>query len=119
MAESGGPEDQKPQSDEARSAFAPPAGTSHPASPPEEDHPTSEFALPTGVHQDQGGPAASGGGSGSGTNSDTLSSAFTPPSTYNAQQSPPAFTPAQGIPMVRLTKEAPGRTGCARCCGCR
>ncbi|MFI7088715.1 threonine/serine exporter ThrE family protein [Streptomyces anulatus] len=107
VAESGGPEDQKPQSDEARSAFAPPAGTSQPASPPEEDHPTSEFALPTGVHQDQGGPAASGGGSGSGTNSDTLSSAFTPPSTYNAQQSPPAFTPAQGIPMVRLTKEAP------------
>ncbi|MGW5071164.1 threonine/serine exporter family protein, partial [Streptomyces cyaneofuscatus] len=31
-------------------------------------------------------------------------SAFTPPSSYNAQQAPPAFTPATGIPMVRLTK---------------
>lgn len=63
--------------------------------------------MPTGVHQEQAGPAGSGGGPGGGSNSDTLSSAFTPPSTYNAQQAPPAFTPAQGIPMVRLTKEAP------------
>ncbi|MFE6913958.1 threonine/serine exporter family protein, partial [Streptomyces rubiginosohelvolus] len=86
VAESGGPEDQKPQSDEARSAFAPPAGTMHPVSPPEEDHPTSEFAIPTGVQPEQHGPAGSGGGSGGGSNSDTLSSAFTPPSTYKAQQ---------------------------------
>ncbi|MFJ4964873.1 hypothetical protein EES43_12410 [Streptomyces sp. ADI96-02] len=107
VAEPGGPEDQKPQSDEARSAFVPPAGTSQPASPPEEDHPTSEFALPTGVHPDPNGPGGPGGGPAGGSPSDALGSAFTPPRTYNAQQSPPAFTPAQGIPMVRLTKEAP------------
>ncbi|MGW5068522.1 threonine/serine exporter family protein, partial [Streptomyces cyaneofuscatus] len=104
VAESGGPEDQKPQSDEARSAFVPPAGTMQPVSPPEEDHPTSEFAIPTGVHPEASGSGGSGGGSTGGPNSDTLSSAFTPPSSYNAQQAPPAFTPATGIPMVRLTK---------------
>ncbi|MGW9034278.1 threonine/serine exporter family protein, partial [Streptomyces sp. NPDC055721] len=42
------PEDRKPQSDEARSAFVPPAGVEQP-SPPEEEHPTSEFALPQGL----------------------------------------------------------------------
>ncbi|MEV5680009.1 threonine/serine exporter family protein [Streptomyces sp. NPDC052164] len=117
VAESGGPEDQKPQSDEARSAFVPPAGTGRPTSPPEDDQPTSEFAVPPGLQTDAPGGAGpgsgsgsgggSGGGSGSGSNSDTLSSAFAPPLTYSAQHSPPAFTPAQGIPMIRLTKEAP------------
>ncbi|RBL79469.1 threonine/serine exporter family protein, partial [Streptomyces cavourensis] len=61
----------------------------------------------TGVHPEPGGTQGSGGGSGGGSQSDTLGSAFTPPSTYRAQQAPPAFTPAQGIPMVKLTKEAP------------
>ncbi|MFI8816877.1 MULTISPECIES: threonine/serine exporter ThrE family protein [unclassified Streptomyces] len=119
VAESGGPEDQKPQSDEARSAFVPPAGTGRPTSPPEDDQPTSEFAVPPGLQTDapggsgpgsgsgSGSGGGSGGGSGSGSNSDTLSSAFAPPLTYSAQHSPPAFTPAQGIPMIRLTKEAP------------
>ncbi len=110
MAEQGGPEDQKPQSDEAHSAFVPPAGLDQPTAPPEDDHPTSEFALPAGLHNDpsaasgQGQGSASGSGQGSGP--DSLSSAFVPPSGYNAQQQP-AFTPAHGIPMVRLTKEAP------------
>lgn len=119
VAESGGPEDQKPQSDEARSAFVPPAGTGRPTSPPEDDQPTSEFAVPPGLQTDapggsgpgsgsgSGSGGGSGGGSGSGSNSDTLSSAFAPPLTYSSQHSPPAFTPAQGIPMIRLTKEAP------------
>lgn len=117
VAESGGPEDQKPQSDEARSAFVPPAGTGRPTSPPEDDQPTSEFAVPPGLQTDapggsgpgsgSGSGGGSGGGPGSGSNSDTLSSAFAPPLTYSAQHSPPAFTPAQGIPMIRLTKEAP------------
>ncbi|MCX4676288.1 threonine/serine exporter family protein [Streptomyces sp. NBC_01433] len=117
VAEPGGPEDQKPQSDEARSAFVPPAGTGRPASPSEDDQPTSEFAVPPGLHSDapggsgpgsgSGSGGGSGGGPGSGSNSDTLSSAFAPPLTYSAQHSPPAFTPAQGIPMIRLTKEAP------------
>lgn len=110
MAEPGGPEDQKPQSDEARSAFVPPAGVGRPAGPPEEDHPTSEFALPAGLPtepQGSGSGPGSGSASGSGSGSDTIGSAFAPPRTYSARESPPAFTPAHGIPMVRLTKEAP------------
>lgn len=104
MAEQGGPEDQKPQSDEARSAFAPPAGVDKPAAHGEDDHPTSEFALPPGLHTD---PSAPGAGTGGGSGSDTLTSAFVPPRAYSAQHAPPAFTPAHGSPMIRLTKEAP------------
>ncbi|WP_326792491.1 threonine/serine exporter family protein [Streptomyces sp. NBC_00841] len=112
VAEPGGPEDQKPQSDEARSAFVPPAGVGRPAAPSEDDHPTSEFALPAGLTtESQGSGSGPGSGSasgpGSGSGSDTIGSAFAPPRTYNASQSPPAFTPAHGIPMIRLTKEAP------------
>ncbi|MGW1816308.1 threonine/serine ThrE exporter family protein [Streptomyces sp. NPDC002125] len=110
VAEQGGPEDQKPQSDEARSAFVPPAGVEQPP-PLEDDHPSSEFALPAGLHTEPssapGSAPGSGSGPGGGSASDTLSSAFVPPSGYNAQHPPPAFTPAHGIPMVRLTKEAP------------
>ncbi|MFD3654421.1 threonine/serine ThrE exporter family protein [Streptomyces sp. 24-1644] len=109
VAEQGGPEDQKPQSDEARSAFVPPAGVDQPAAPVEDDHPTSEFALPTGLHTDPSGAPGTGpgSGSGSGSGSDTLTSAFVPPRAYSAQHAPPAFTPAHGSPMIRLTKEAP------------
>ncbi|WLQ42365.1 threonine/serine exporter family protein [Streptomyces laculatispora] len=110
VAEPGGPEDQKPQSDEARSAFSQPAGVGK-SPPSEEDHPTSEFALPSGLTSEpQGSGSASGTGSASGSGatsgSDTIGSAFAPPRTYSARDSP-AFTPAHGIPMVRLTKEAP------------
>lgn len=111
MAEQGGPEDQKPQSDEARSAFVPPAGVEQSAAPSEDDHPTSEFALPFGVHTDPSAPSSSGQGSasgpGSGQGADAPASAFVPPSGYSAQHQQPVFTPAHGIPMVRLTKEAP------------
>lgn len=109
VAEPGGPDDQKPQSDEARSAFSQPAGVERSAPPSDDDHPTSEFSLPTGVPEPQGpGPGAGPGtGSGSGSGSDPVGSAFAPPRTYDARNSPPAFTPAHGIPMVRLTKEAP------------
>ncbi|MEU4066963.1 threonine/serine exporter family protein [Streptomyces wedmorensis] len=86
------PEDRKPQSDEARSAFVPPAGVEKPA-PPEEEHPTSEFSLPAGLTaeppQDQEG------------------SAFAPPATYSSKTSPPVFTPAYGIPLVRISQDAP------------
>ncbi|MCX4448441.1 threonine/serine exporter family protein [Streptomyces sp. NBC_01789] len=106
VAEPGGPEDEKPQSDEAHSAFSQPAGTEPPAAPPEEDHPTSEFALPAGVAPEPQGPG-SGAGSGSASGSEMTGSAFALPSTYSFRDSPPAFTPAHGVPMVRLTKEAP------------
>ncbi|MGW4230341.1 threonine/serine ThrE exporter family protein [Streptomyces sp. NPDC004980] len=111
VAEQGGPEDQKPQSDEARSAFVPPAGVEQPPAPSEDDHPTSEFALPAGLHTDPSASSGSGQGSasgpGGGQGADALTSAFVPPSGYNAQHQQPVFTPAHGIPMVRLTKEAP------------
>ncbi|WUS97672.1 threonine/serine exporter family protein [Streptomyces sp. NBC_00708] len=106
VAEPGGPEDEKPQSDEAHSAFSQPAGTEPPAAPPEEDHPTSEFALPAGVAPEPQGPG-SGAGAGSASGSEATGSAFALPSTYSFRDSPPAFTPAHGVPMVRLTKEAP------------
>jgi uncharacterized membrane protein YjjP (DUF1212 family) len=92
VAEPEGPEDRKPQSDEAHSAFAPPAGVGQPE-PPEEDHPTSEFAVPEGLAPE---PAAEPEGS-----------AFALPSTYSTRNAPPAFTPAHGIPLVRTSKDAP------------
>ncbi|MHC5263062.1 threonine/serine exporter family protein [Streptomyces sp. UC4497] len=94
--ESEAPEDRKPQSDEARSAFTQPIGIITPPPVVEEDSSTtSEFAVPNGLSVQAPEPV------------DTEGSAFTPPRTYSARESPPAFTPPQGIPMVRLTKEAP------------
>ncbi|MEJ8636477.1 threonine/serine exporter family protein [Streptomyces sp. MS2.AVA.5] len=93
VAEPEGPEDRKPQSDEAHSAFAPPTGLGQPDAVDEDPTTTSEFAVPAGF-----APEAPGEPEGS---------AFAPPRTYRARHSPPAFTPAQGIPMVRLTKDVP------------
>ncbi|MEU8842774.1 threonine/serine exporter family protein [Streptomyces roseus] len=88
---SGGTEDRKPKSDEARSAFAPPAGIEQ--EPVDEDQPTSEFAVPEGVPEPSAEPGPEG-------------SAFAPPATYSAQHSPPAYTPGAGFP-VSLMKESP------------
>lgn len=132
-------EDRKPQSDEARSAFKPPAGssvtqatqvtevtqmipvaqvtqaasvipvvdgestTSEFAVPDGlavprtggESETTSEFAVPDGLAVPEA-PAA-----------ETEGSAFSPPSTYSAREAPYAFTPANGVPAVSLTKDAP------------
>ncbi|WP_434594277.1 threonine/serine ThrE exporter family protein [Streptomyces sp. A5-4] len=90
-ADDNGPEDRKPQSDEARSAFTPPSGGWQPE-PAEEEHPTSEFALPQGMTAEL--PAL------------PEASAFDTPSTYSVRNAP-TFTPAHGIPVIRLTKEAP------------
>ncbi|MEU8982464.1 threonine/serine exporter family protein [Streptomyces sp. NPDC048309] len=90
-------EDRKPQSDEARSAFAQPAGVATPAPPTadEESSTTSEFALPKGLDVPQSpGTEAEG-------------SAFSTPHTYSAKHAPPAFTPPAGIPVVSLAKDAP------------
>ncbi|MER5887450.1 threonine/serine exporter family protein [Streptomyces sp. NPDC001941] len=92
MAETDAPEDRKPQSDEARSAFTPPLGVDQPVVV-EEESPTSEFAVPKGFAPE---PAAEPEGS-----------AFATPSTYAARHSPPAFTPAHGIPMIKLSQNAP------------
>lgn len=89
-------EDRKPQSDEARSAFAPPAGVvAQPAPVEEESSTTSEFALPKGLGVPQV-PAT-----------DSEGSAFSTPRTYSAKHAPPAFTPPAGIPRVDLTKDVP------------
>ncbi|WP_030422724.1 threonine/serine exporter family protein [Streptomyces sp. SCSIO 75703] len=105
-------EDRKPQSDEARSGFRPPAGVAAPAENeasttsefeiPEglavarpagaEAETTSEFSLPEGLDVPPAPPEAEG-------------SAFSAPSTYSAWNAPPAFTPAGGIPA--LTGDVP------------
>ncbi|MEU7063770.1 threonine/serine exporter ThrE family protein [Streptomyces sp. NPDC051578] len=87
MAEADGAEDRKPTSDEAHSAFARPAGTAPDA--PEEDQPTSEFAVPDGMAALPAEPEGS---------------AFAPPATYSAQHSPPAYTPGQGFPVAAMTQ---------------
>ncbi|GAA3740385.1 threonine/serine ThrE exporter family protein [Streptomyces tremellae] len=85
MAEPDGPEDRKPPSDEAHSAFTPPLGVPQPPVP-EDEQPTSEFAVPEGVSTEAPTP---------------------PPSYAQTAMLPPAFTPAEGVPILRLTKEAP------------
>ncbi|MCD9145247.1 threonine/serine exporter family protein [Streptomyces albireticuli] len=89
-------EDRKPQSDEAHSAFTPPLGVPLPP-PPEDDHPTSEFAVPEGIAPESG--------------AEPEGSAFTLPPGTSVPVAPqavyPAFTPPHGIPRVSLTKEAP------------
>ncbi|PBC62523.1 hypothetical protein BKI49_20070 [Streptomyces sp. Tue6028] len=90
-------EDRKPQSDEARNAFTPPAGVAPPDTGPvdEESSTTSEFALPKGLDAPQA-PV-----------SEPEGSAFSTPRTYSSREAPAAFTPATGIPVVSLTKDAP------------
>ncbi|MGI5377212.1 threonine/serine ThrE exporter family protein [Streptomyces sp. CA-251387] len=85
-------EDRKPQSDEARMAFTPPAGVEVGDS---ESETTSEFALPKGLDVPQPpSPEPEG-------------SAFSAPRGYSLEDALPAFTPPNGIPMVSLTKDLP------------
>ncbi|MFE9020618.1 threonine/serine exporter ThrE family protein [Streptomyces sp. NPDC007808] len=85
-------EDRKPQSDEARMAFRPPAGVEVGDS---ESETTSEFALPKGLGVPQT-PVQ-----------EPERSAFSTPRVYSVEDAPPAFTPATGIPRVSLTKDLP------------
>ncbi|MGV4985375.1 threonine/serine ThrE exporter family protein [Streptomyces sp. NRAIS4] len=93
-------EDRKPRSDEARydpevtSEFAIPAGIDVPEVGGESET-TSEFAVPEGLAVSQP-PSAEPEGS-----------AFTRPSAYSAKEAPQAFTPATGVPLVTLVKDAP------------
>ncbi|MGW2596189.1 threonine/serine ThrE exporter family protein [Streptomyces klenkii] len=93
------PEDRKPQSDEARSAFTPPLGVPLPP-PPEDEHPTSEFAVPEGIAPELPG--------------EPEGSAFTLPAGAVAPDSSttqgtllPGYTPPYGMPKVSLTKDTP------------
>ncbi|CAL9503014.1 hypothetical protein SUDANB120_03484 [Streptomyces sp. enrichment culture] len=85
---SGDEEDRKPQSDEAHSAFSPPPGTG--PEPVGDDQPTSEFTVPEGLPLPPPEPPEG--------------SAFAPPSTYSAQQSPPAYVHGPGLPLARMTE---------------
>ncbi|MFI5803776.1 threonine/serine exporter ThrE family protein [Streptomyces sp. NPDC051561] len=100
-------EDEQPTSE-----FALPKGL---AQPPEEDpQATSEFALPKGLSPEA--PAVQEGSAFNAPRTAAQKKAqgagaraggFDTPRTYGARHSPPAFTPAHGIPVVKLTKEAP------------
>ncbi|MFD8014900.1 threonine/serine exporter ThrE family protein [Streptomyces sp. NPDC058955] len=85
------PEDRKPLSDEATSEFALPEGLV-PEPPPEPEG--SAFVVPEGLAPE---PAAA----------EPEGSAFAAPSTYSVKDSPPAFTPAYGVPLARLPHNAP------------
>lgn len=85
-------EDRKPQSDEARMAFTPPAGVEVGDS---ESETTSEFALPQGLDVPQ--PPVQ----------EPEGSAFSTPRGYSVEDAAPAFTPAGGIPRISLTKDLP------------
>jgi uncharacterized membrane protein YjjP (DUF1212 family) len=85
-------EDRKPQSDEARMAFMPPAGVEVGES---ESETTSEFALPKGL--DALHPPAP----------ESEGSAFSTPRGYSVEDTLPAFTPPNGIPQVSLIKDLP------------
>ncbi|WP_431782630.1 threonine/serine ThrE exporter family protein [Streptomyces chumphonensis] len=78
------PGDGKPQADEAHSAFTPPLGVPLPPSPPESEHPTSEFALPEGFRP----PAPEQPGS-----------AFREPGEVRPAEYG-HFTPATGVPVL-------------------
>ncbi|MFF7976698.1 threonine/serine exporter family protein [Streptomyces sp. NPDC007905] len=95
-------EDRKPRTDEARTTYDPEI-TSEFAIPEGlgvlkgggESETTSEFAVPEGLQTPQPpSPEPEG-------------SAFSLPNTYSAQDAPPAFTPATGMPAVSLIKDAP------------
>ncbi|WP_424888336.1 threonine/serine ThrE exporter family protein [Streptomyces sp. XH2] len=93
------PEDRKPQSDEARSAFTPPLGVPLPA-PPEDEHPTSEFAIPEGI-----APEPPGEPEGSAF---TLPAGTVAPDSSTTLSTPlPGYTPPYGTPKVSLTKDTP------------
>lgn len=107
-------EDRKPQSDEARSAFTPPAGLA--VSPVDNESSTSsEFALPDGLAAPAGGVPESEvtsefalpNGLDAQVPAESETSAFTAPRTYSARNAPPAFTPASGLPVISLTKDVP------------
>ncbi|MFJ9739934.1 threonine/serine exporter ThrE family protein [Streptomyces sp. NPDC101166] len=95
-------EDRKPQSDEARSAFdseitsefAIPRGLAV-SRVGGESETTSEFAVPQGLDAPQ--PVAG----------EPEGSAFSTPRTYSSKHAPAAFTPAEGFPVVSLTKDVP------------
>ncbi|MFE0422363.1 threonine/serine exporter family protein [Streptomyces sp. NPDC058953] len=86
------PADAPPADDHPSSEFAVPDGVAPPETA-EEEHSTSEFAVPDGVAEP--------------STTEQEGSAFATPSVYRARRSPTAFTPADGVPKVVLTKDAP------------
>ncbi|MFD7917675.1 threonine/serine exporter ThrE family protein [Streptomyces sp. NPDC059740] len=101
-------EDRKSQSDEAHSAFTPPLGVPYPPVP-EEEHPTSEFALPDGARAEQTVETETSAFAppGSTTGTTPLPGTSRAPGGSTALSAYPAFTPPHGIPKVTLAKETP------------
>ncbi|MFF5718704.1 threonine/serine exporter ThrE family protein [Streptomyces buecherae] len=104
----------KPQSDEAHSAFTPPLGLPMPSHPTEDEHPTSEFALPSGLPPEvvEGPNEAEGSafvapGSADQPTGGPIGSTASGHGTPRGAPRGPAFTPPHGIPVIRLTKETP------------
>ncbi|MGK5549628.1 threonine/serine ThrE exporter family protein [Streptomyces sp. URMC 127] len=93
------PEDRKPQSDEARSAFTPPLGVPLPP-PPEDEHPTSEFAVPEGIAPEPPGEPE-------GSAFALPAGAVAPDSSITQTNLLPGYTPPHGAPKVSLTKDTP------------
>ncbi|MEV4927331.1 threonine/serine ThrE exporter family protein [Streptomyces roseoverticillatus] len=93
------PEDRKPQSDEARSAFTPPLGVPLPP-PPEDEHPTSEFAVPEGIAPEPPGEPE-------GSAFTLPAGAVAPDSSITQTNLLPGYTPPHGGPKVSLTKDTP------------
>jgi uncharacterized membrane protein YjjP (DUF1212 family) len=94
------PRAEAPAEEQPTSEFTLPEGVV-PPEVPDDEHPSSEFAVPEGIAQDAG-PEPEPEGS-----AFARPAGYAAPSTYSARRSPPAFTPAEGIPMVVLTKDAP------------
>lgn len=87
------PEDGKPLSDEARSAFTSPFGVPLPPQPTEE-HPTSEFAVPEGFSRPEPEPSE-----------EHATSEFAIPEGFRRPEPEPAgsafqFTPVHGVPII-------------------
>jgi uncharacterized membrane protein YjjP (DUF1212 family) len=104
-------QDRKPRSDEARSAYDPeitsefvlPAGLAPPRGGGETETP-SGFTLPAGLDAPH---PPSGGGERSAFSAPGPHGTYGTHGTHGARQAPPAFTPATGVPLVSLTKDAP------------
>ncbi|MFH8619877.1 threonine/serine exporter family protein [Streptomyces sp. NPDC017979] len=109
----GEPQDAKPRSDEARGGYPTRSPAPRPDVPADE-HPSSEFAVPDGVappeavDEDQStSEFAVPDGVAEPAQPESEGSAFARPSTYRFRDSPTAFTPAEGLPQIKLTKDAP------------
>lgn len=104
--------ERRPHPDEVHSAFTPPLGLPLPSHPAEDEHPTSEFALPVGLPPEVVEPLPEAEGSafvapGSAGQETAAAGPIGSTASGHGAARGPAFTPPHGIPAIRLTKETP------------